>query len=274
MSSDQSVLSPASLNALQAVRIVLVNTSHPGNIGGVARAMKNMGLTQLYLVAPKDYPSERAEWRASNALDVLQSAIVVDDLESAIADCGLVIGTSARERRIPWPLVTPRECADRSYYESASHPVAIVFGREDRGLTNEELHKCNYHVHIPSNPGYSSLNLAAAVQVITYELRMSCFNAQNGKAIHFDDWDMPPAKNEALEHYYTHLQSTLESIGFLSPDNPRQTMTRLRRLYSRVRLDEMELNILRGVLTAMKNFVYRTDKKLADMTEQEPDKRS
>lgn len=262
---DQSILSPDSIAALGAIRIVLVNTSHPGNIGGVARAMKNMGLSQLYLVAPKDYPSERAEWRASNAVDVLQSAIVVDELDDAIADCGLVIGTSARERRIPWPLVTPRECAERSYHESSTHPVAIVFGREDRGLTNEELHKCNYHVHIPSNPEYSSLNLAAAVQVISYELRMTCLNRQEGKAIHFDDWDMPPAKNEALEHYYEHLQTTLERVGFLEPKNPRQTMTRLRRLYSRVRLDEMELNILRGVLTAMQNYVYHTDKKLNEV---------
>jgi tRNA (cytidine32/uridine32-2'-O)-methyltransferase len=265
MTEDLSVLSPASTEALQAIRIVLVNTSHPGNIGGVARAMKNMGLSELYLVDPKDHPSERAEWRASNALDVLQSAIVVDTLDEAIADCGLVVGTSARSRRIPWPLVTPRECADRSYAEASTHPVAIVFGREDRGLTNEELHKCNYHVHIPSNPGYSSLNLAAAVQVIAYEIRMTCLNVQQGKAIHFDDWDMPPAKNAALEHYYQHLQETLEKVGFLDADNPRQTMTRLRRLYSRVRLDEMELNILRGVLTAMQNFVFHTNKKLTDI---------
>lgn len=262
MTDDQSVLSQESINVLQSIRIVLVNTSHPGNIGGVARAMKNMGLTQLYLVSPKEYPSERAEWRASNALDVLQSAIVVDTLDEAIADCGLVVGTSARERRIPWPLVTPRECADRSYHESKVHPVAIIFGREDRGLTNEELHKCNYHVHIPSNPEYSSLNLAAAVQVVAYEMRMTCLSNQQGKAIHFDDWDMPPAKNQAIEHYYEHLQVTLEKIGFLEPDNPRQTMTRLRRLYSRVRLDEMELNILRGVLTAMQNFVFHTERKL------------
>jgi len=267
MTDDQSVLSPESINALKAVRIVLVNTSHPGNIGGVARAMKNMGLTELYLVSPADFPSDRAQWRAANALDILKSAKVVDTLDDAIGDCGLVIGTSARSRRIPWPLVTPRECADRSYYESTSHPVAIVFGREDRGLTNEELHKCNYHVHIPSNPEYSSLNLAAAVQVVAYELRMTCLNNQQGKAIHFDDWDMPPAKNKALEHYYEHLQSTLEQVGFLEPGNPRKTMTRLRRLYSRVRLDEMELNILRGVLTAMQNFVYHTNKKLDRLTD-------
>lgn len=262
MTTDQSVLSDASQQVLNTIRIVLVETTHPGNIGGVARAMKNMGLTQLYLVSPEDYPSERAEWRASNAQDVLQSAEVVDSLDEAIADCGLVIGTSARERRIPWPLLTPRECADRSYHEAPKHPVAIVFGREDRGLTNEELHKCNYHLHIPSNPEYSSLNLAAAVQVVAYELRMTCLSHQQGKPIHFDDWDMPPAKSDALEHYYQHLQQTLENIGFLEPSNPRQTMTRLRRLYNRVRLDEMELNILRGVLTAMQNFIYHTNKRL------------
>ncbi len=261
---DQSVLSSESLQVLRSVRIVLVETTHPGNIGGVARAMKNMGMTQLYLVAPKEYPSERAEWRASNALDVLQSAIVVETLDEAIGDCGLIVGTSARERRIPWPLLTPRECADRSYHESATHDVAIVFGREDRGLTNEELHKCHYHVHIPANPEYSSLNLATAVQVIAYELRMTCLDIQAGNPIHFDDWDMPPAKSEALEHYYEHLQNTLERIQFLEPDNPRQTMTRLRRLYSRIRMDEMELNILRGVLTAMQNYIYHTDKALSD----------
>jgi tRNA (cytidine32/uridine32-2'-O)-methyltransferase len=247
----------ATAQVLGAVRIVLVNTTHPGNIGGVARAMKNMGLSQLYLVSPKEYPSERALWRASNAIDILEQAIVVDELDQAIADCGLVIGSSARERRIPWPLLTPRECGDRCYSEATSHPVALVFGREDRGLTNEELQKCHYHVHIPSNPGYSSLNLAAAVQVITYELRMSCLNAEQGKAIHFDDWDIPPADHEALERYFQHLQQTLEALGFLAPRNPRQTMTRLRRLYNRIRLDEMELNILRGILTSVQNFIYR-----------------
>lgn len=270
--TDQSVLSPDSSRVMQSIRIVLVNTTHPGNIGGVARAMKNMGLSQLYLVDPKDYPSERAEWRASNAGDVLEGAVVVESLDEAIEGCGLVVGTSARERRIPWPLLTPAECAERVYHESSTHPVAIVFGREDRGLTNEELHKCNFHLHIPSNPEYSSLNLAAAVQVVAYEIRMTCLNAQQGKAIHFDDWDMPPAKAEALEHYYEHLQSTLEAIGFLDTDNPRQTMTRLRRLYSRVRMDEMELNILRGVLTAMKNYTFYTEEKLREFESAAADK--
>ncbi len=264
MSADQTHLSAESQGLLDNIRIVLVNTTHPGNIGGVARAMKNMGLSQLYLVDPKEYPSERAEWRASNATDLLASAKVVTALDEAIADCGLVIGTSARERRIPWPLLTPRECADRSVAEAAQHPVAIVFGREDRGLTNEELHKCHYHLHIPSNPEYSSLNLAAAVQVISYELRLSGLALQSeGQALHFDDWDVPPAKSEAVESYFQHLEDTLYQLDFIQPDNPRQTMTRLRRLYSRIRLDEMELAIMRGMLTAMQNYVFHTDNKLA-----------
>ena len=262
MASDQATLTPASQSLLDNIRIILVNTTHPGNIGGVARAMKNMGLSQLYLVSPKDYPSEQAQWRASNAADVLAAAQVVPSLEEAIADCGLVIGTSARERRIPWPLFTPRECAQRSMAESAQHPVAIVFGREDRGLTNEELHLCHYHVHIPTNPEYSSLNLAAAVQVIAYELRVHALTEQRGEPLHFDDWDMPPAKMEAQENYYQHLEETLQTLGFIQKDNPRQTMTRLRRLYSRVRLDEMELAIMRGMLTSIQNYIFHTDKRI------------
>lgn len=251
-------------NRLNNLRIVLVNTSHPGNIGGAARAMKNMGLSQLYLVAPKDFPAEKAVWRAAGALDILDSAVVVETLGEAIADCGLVVGTSARERRIPWPLVNPRECGDKAIAEAGEHPVAVLFGREDRGLTNEELHQCHYHVHIPANNAYSSLNLACAVQVIAYELRMAQLTWQEGKAPTFDDWDVPPAKVEALEHYYGHLQQTLEELGFLEPDNPRQTMTRLRRLYGRIRMDEMELSIMRGVLTSTQNYIQRTQQVLAD----------
>ncbi|WP_049721872.1 tRNA (cytosine(32)/uridine(32)-2'-O)-methyltransferase TrmJ [Gilvimarinus polysaccharolyticus] len=245
-------------NRLNNLRIVLVNTSHPGNIGGAARAMKNMGLTKLYLVAPKDFPAEKAVWRAAGAQDILDNAIVVETLDEAIADCGLVVGTSARERRIPWPLVNPRECGTKAIAEAGEHEVAVIFGREDRGLTNEELHKCHYHVHIPANDDYSSLNLACAVQVIAYELRMAHLTWQEGKAPTFDDWDVPPAKVDGLERYYDHLQQTLEELGFLEPDNPRQTMTRLRRLYGRIRMDEMELSILRGVLTSTQNYIFRS----------------
>ncbi len=245
------------------IRIVLVNTTHPGNIGAAARAMKNMGLSRLVLVAPKDYPADRAVWRAASATDVLDKAVVVDTLEEAVAECSLVIGTSARGRRIPWPLLTPRECGDRVWGEAGHHQIALLFGREDRGLTNEELHLCHYHVHIPANPEYSSLNLAAAVQVIAYEIRMSALAAEAGKPVHFDDWDMPPAAHQDVEHYFAHLQETLEKLGFLTADNPRQTVTRLRRLYGRVRLDQMELSILRGVLTSTQNYIFHAERKLA-----------
>ncbi|HEY7773385.1 MAG TPA: tRNA (cytosine(32)/uridine(32)-2'-O)-methyltransferase TrmJ [Marinagarivorans sp.] len=247
------------------IRMVLVNTSHPGNIGAAARAIKNMGLSRLVLVAPKDFPADQAQWRAAGALDVLEQAEVVETLDEAIADCRLVVGTSARGRRIPWPLVSPRECGDKVYSEAKDHQhdVAILFGREDRGLTNEELHKCQYHVHIPANPEYSSLNIAAALQVIAYEIRMSALAAEAGKPVSFDEWDMPPAAQKDIEHYFEHLQKTLETLGFLEEGNPRQTLTRLRRLYGRVRPDQMELNILRGVLTATQNYIFHTDNKIA-----------
>lgn len=233
------------------IRVVLVNTTHPGNIGAAARALKNMGLSRLYLVSPKEFPSDRAIWRAANALDVLDAAIVVDTLEEATADCGLIVGTSARERRIPWPLLNPRECGERVWRESGEHDVAIVFGREDRGLTNEELHQCTFHVHIPANPDYSSLNLGAAVQVLAYEVRMASLTDADGKLAPLNEWDVPPARAADLELYFQHLEQALVDIGFHDRDNPRQTMARLRRLYGRIRLDEMELSILRGVLTAM-----------------------
>lgn len=266
---DQIGFSPLSVNseavkkAFNNIRIVLVNTTHPGNIGGAARAMKNMGLGKLYLVAPKEYPSDKAVWRSAGATDVLDDAVVVDTLDEAIEGCSLVVGTSARERRIPWPLLDPRECGKSVWDEASNHEVAVVFGREDRGLTNEELHKCTYHVHIPSNPDYSSLNLATAVQVICYEIRMSYLHDVEGNTLPQHKWDMPPADASALENYYEHLESTLSTVGFLDADNPKQTMTRLRRLYNRTRLDQMELNILRGVLTAMKNYVFYAGKVVA-----------
>lgn len=258
---------------LDNIRIVLVNTTHPGNIGGAARAMKNMGLGRLYLVSPKDFPSDKATWRSAGATDVLEQAVVTETLDEAIEGCGLVVGTSARERRIPWPLLDPRECGVQVMSEAAHHEIALVFGREDRGLTNEELHKCNFHVHIPSNPDYSSLNLATAVQVITYEVRMAWLMAAQGKTLSHHQWDFPPAEAQSLDAYYQHLQETLVELGFLDPDNPKQTMTRLRRLYNRVRLDQMELNILRGVLTATRNHIYYTGKalKAAQADEQSPE---
>ncbi len=257
-------------NPFDQIRIVLVNTTHPGNIGAAARALKNMGLSRLYLVAPKEFPADKAVWRSAGAVDVLDNAIVVETLDEAIADCALVVGTSARERRIPWPLVTPRECGDRVWSEAQSHRVAILFGREDRGLVNEELQKCQYHVHIPANPDYSSLNMAAAVQVICYEIRMSHLNELSGKPLQFNDWDQPPAPAQDLEFYYQHLEETLIELQFLSETNPRQTMTRLRRLFNRVRLDQMELSILRGMLTSIQNYIFYSKKRMEKEARQTP----
>ena len=230
------------------IRIVLVNTTHPGNIGGVARAMKNMGLTRLVLVAPRDYPNEQATWRAASALDILDSAVVVSSLDEAIGDCQFVVGTSARERRIPWPLLDARQCAGRIAQVAGREQVAVLFGREDRGLTNDELKVCNLHLNIPTSDAYSSLNLAMAVQIVAYELRMA--HAAPDLPVNEDDqWDAPFASRENMERFYAHLEQALIDIEFLDPAAPRQLMARMRRLYGRVRLDDMELNILRGILT-------------------------
>jgi tRNA (cytidine32/uridine32-2'-O)-methyltransferase len=241
---------------LDNVRIVLVNTTHPGNIGGVARAMKNMGLSRLYLVDPRKYPHEEARWRAASAEDLLDSAVITATVEEAIADCQFVVGTSARERRIPWPLLDPRQCAQRIDAVSGSEQVAVLFGREDRGLTNEELQLCNLHLNIPTSDAYSSLNLAMAVQIVCYELRMLL--VQPELATREDEqWDTPFATAENMERFYAHLEQTLTELEFLDPAAPRQLMARLRRLYGRVRLDEMELNILRGILTETRKWVER-----------------
>jgi len=230
------------------VRIVLVNTSHPGNIGAAARAMKNMGLADLYLVAPKQYPSPEAVSRAAGATDLLDNAVVVDTLEEALADCQLVIGTSARERHIPCPLVDPRQAVDLVFEEQLE--TAFVFGREDRGLTNEELQRCHYHVHIPSIESFSSLNLGAAVQVIAYELRMKGLLMADAPVVEAK-WDVPAATVEQLDFLLEHLEKVLTETEFLDPKAPRKVMTRFRRLYQRAQLDQQEVGMLRGMLSAV-----------------------
>ena len=233
------------------IKIVLVNTAHPGNIGGAARAMKNMGLSELCLVEPREYPAPRAVWRAAGAREVLTHATVVDSVDEAIADCSLVIGTSARERRIPWPLINPRECGVRVWAEAQKHKVALLFGREDRGLTNDELQKCHYHVHIPSNPEYSSLNLATAVQVLAYEIRMASLANESGDLPDLAEWDQPLVNSEDLENFHNHLAETMAELDFYDPKNPKQLLTRMRRLFNRLRMDQMEVSILRGLLSAV-----------------------
>lgn len=240
---------------LQNIRVVLVNTSHPGNIGAAARAMKNMGLTRLVLVDPFEFPSAEASARASGADDLLASAQVVATLEEALVGCSQVFGTSARERHIPWPLLDPRESGEKCVEQSQlGAEVALVFGREYAGLTNHELQCCHYHVHIPSDPQFSSLNLAAAVQVLTYEVRMAWLAAE-GRATTLQkvggtgDGDAQPVTADELEQFYRHLEQTLIQIGFLIPERPRHLMARLRRLFGRAEVDRLEMNILRGILT-------------------------
>ena len=230
-----------------SIRIVLVGTTHPGNIGAVARAMKNMGLRDLRLVRPKVFPHEDATARASGASDLLDNAVVCDTLAEALEGCVYVAGASARSRTINWPCMGPRDCAERMIRESAHGVAACVFGPEKTGLHNDDLDLCHTLLTIPTDPGFSSLNLAMAVQVIAYELRVASM-LDEGPVF---DVEAPPATSDEMEHFYTHLESVLRDIRFLDPDNPRHLMRRMRRLFIRARPDKNEVNILRGILTAI-----------------------
>jgi tRNA (cytidine32/uridine32-2'-O)-methyltransferase len=233
------------------VRIVLVATTHPGNIGATARAMKNMGLGQLVLVTPKVWPALEALSMAGSALDVIDNTRVVDTLQEAIADCHVVIGTSARLRNMPVPLLDPAACAATVIAQMPTQRIALVFGREASGLSNEELHLCHYHVHIPVSEEYPSLNLAAAVMVICYELRKTALaQAGEGKPVVATEWDQEAATMEELDRYLEHLDQVLIRLQFHKSDNSTQLLRRLRRLYQRIRPDRMEINILRGILSA------------------------
>ena len=231
---------------LDNIRIVLVNTSHTGNIGSTARAMKTMGLSNLYLVDPVSEPDGQASALAAGAGDVLANATIVSSLQEAVADCGLVVGTSARSRTHSWPMLEPRECGLKLVDEVAKYPVALVFGRENNGLTNEELQQCHFHVCIPANPEYSSLNLAAAVQTLCYEVRMAHLG-QTRVESEIPEYPL----NEDLERFYTHLESTLQGTNFIVKNHPGVVMTKLRRLFNRARPESQELNILRGILSSI-----------------------
>jgi len=236
---------------LNQIRIVLVNTSHPGNIGSVARAMKTMGLSDLYLVAPQEFPHQKAYEMAVSASDVLDEATVVGSLDEAVSDCRYVVGTSARTRVIPWPKLTPRELANNLKQETATHQVAILFGCEQSGLSNDELERCHAHVEIPANPVYSSLNLAQAVQIIAYE----CYVASLDRSLIEPTLGYRLASADEMEKFFTHLQEVMVRVDFLKPNQPRKLMTRLRRLFLRARVDENEMNILRGILTAVEHTI-------------------
>lgn len=233
---------------LQNIRIVLVETSHTGNMGSVARAMKTMGLTNLYLVNPLVKPDSQAISLAAGASDVIGDAVIVDSLDEAIAGCSLVVGTSARSRTLPWPMLDARECGVKCVEEGAQAPVAIVFGRERVGLTNEELQKCHYHVAIPANPDYSSLNLAMAVQILAYEVRMAFLQSDRVAPPQYEESPYPLVDD--LERFYQHMEQMMVNSGFIRQANPGQVMSKLRRLYTRARPERDELNILRGMLSS------------------------
>lgn len=243
------------------IRIVAVGTTHPGNIGSTARAMKTMGLSDLRLVNPKIFPSSEATALASGSADVLANAQVCSTLEEAIADADLVIATSARARHLPWPCISAREMSDTLAQEPANRRIAVLFGREDRGLTNDELQHANLHVTIPSNPVYGVLNQAAAVQVICYELRMALLGKQvehhDGHTHRYQQplpevpWDQPAASQKSQQHLLNQLEQLMAKSGFLDASNPGQAVTRLHRFFRRARPDKMEVNILCGVLTAV-----------------------
>ncbi|MGZ0078820.1 RNA methyltransferase [Methylomonas sp. YC3] len=236
---------------LSHFKVVLVETSHPGNIGAVARAMKNMQMDQLRLVSPKSFPHADATARASGADDVLRSATVFGSLQDAIADCQVVLGSSARDRTISWPSLTARQTAEKWVVTSPEQNIALVFGRENSGLKNHELDLCHYLLRIPCNTEYSSLNLAAAVQVVCYELFVA--SGQEMVSNVGDMGEEPLATAEQMEAFYVHLHQTMADIGFLHPERSKSIMRRLRRIFNRTQLDTKELDILRGILRFSQN---------------------
>lgn len=257
---------------LSHVRIVMVNTTLPANIGSALRAMKTMGLNKLVLVAPKTYPHPDIDALAAGATDLIEQIEVVEQLEDAIADCHLVFGTSARSRTIPWPLLDARPAAVKSLNAVAQYGqnIAIIFGREDRGLTNEELALANYHVTIPVNEEYGVLNVAQAIQVICYEMRMAAIDivgkiADPAATMQVTDsevmqWDEPLVNHEQMQQFYPHLEKMLAEIEFMDPKNPRLLPLRLRRLFGRIQLDRMEYHLLRGIFSrvqAMNNGSWK-----------------
>ncbi|REF27552.1 tRNA (cytidine32/uridine32-2'-O)-methyltransferase [Xenorhabdus cabanillasii] len=241
---------------LENIRIILVETSHTGNMGSTARAMKTMGLTNLYLVNPLVQPDSHAIALSAGASDVIGNATIVDSLDEALTGCELVIGTSARSRTLSWPMVEPRECGEHCVKTAKNSPVAIVFGRERVGLTNEELQKCNYHLYIPTNPEYGSLNLAMAVQLVSYEIRMAHLITEEKANAADHEAEYPPA--EDMERFYQHLEQVLSHSGFIRKAHPGQIMNKLRRLYTRARPEIQELNILRGILTSVEKWAGKS----------------
>jgi tRNA (cytidine32/uridine32-2'-O)-methyltransferase len=235
------------------IRIVLVEPSHPGNIGAVARAMKTMELENLYLVKPKYFPHVDATARAAGADDILANAIITPSLSEALENTEIIFGTSVRFRNLSLPKLNPREAAEIISKKATTQKIAIIFGRENNGLANEELEQCNYHIYIPSNPNFSSLNLAASVQLIAYEIKMTrdSINLNNAptKEILFNTPELASSKEVQL--FYQHLQEVLVAIKFLDLKNPKKVFSRLKILFNRVQLQKNEINILRGIFASI-----------------------
>ena len=254
---------------LERIRIVMVEPSHPGNIGAAARAMKTMGLSDLRLVCPREYPSAEATSRASGAGDVLAEARVCANLDEAIGDATLIAGTSARRRSIPWPRITARQFSGELARQPESAQVAILFGRESAGLTNDELHRCHLHVALPTNPEYGVLNVAAAVQLLAYEARLGVLgdsldesgtrSLPHSMPLPEMAWDEPPASSDETEGFLSHLQQVMEAAGFFRSGQGNQAMTRLRRLFLRARPDRTEIRTLRGVLANVEKKLRREE---------------
>jgi tRNA (cytidine32/uridine32-2'-O)-methyltransferase len=236
-----------SLAVLPAIRIVLVATTHPGNIGAAARAMKTMGLARLVLVAPRHFPHPEAAALAAGADDVLAAASVVPDLDAALAGCALVFGCTPRPRSVPMPELGPREAAPWAVADAVSGAVAIVFGTESSGLSNEQVQRCHAAVNIPADPAYDSLNLAQAVQVLCYELRCAAL-ARPAAPPTAPSRAEPPATVEDMEGLFGHLDRTLFEIDFLKGRGSANLMRRLRRLFLRARPTRREVMVLRGIL--------------------------
>ena len=243
---------PPSLPVLEQLRMVLVGTSHPGNIGAAARAMKSMGLQHLSLVSPKRFPSADATARAAGADDLLQVAPVVTTLSEALGDCGWVAVTTARSRRLSVPVLTPRDWAEKAVEQARSMPIAVVFGRENWGLTNEEVDLGQALINVPTSVEFRSLNLASAVQIMAYEFRCAALKAANAPPPQTPtEQGERPATHEELEGFFAHLERTLVTIGYLDPQAPKHLMRRLRHLYNRQYLSRSEVNILRGTLATI-----------------------
>ena len=239
---------------LSRIRVVLCRPSHPGNIGAAARAMKTMGLTDLRLVDPKKFPDPEANARATGAVDVLESAKISDSLSDALAGAIFVVALSARRRDLGPPSGSPRELAARLLAQAGQGEVALVFGNETVGLTNDEVQQCHAAVSIPANPEFSSLNLGAAVQVMSYEIRMA---ALAGRPAVVDTTVGPAssrlATHDEVEGMYAHFEAVMIETGFLNPTSPRRLLPKLRRLFSRTQLEKDEINILRGILAATRS---------------------